>query len=154
MRGAFLQLSQLVESELGAQVVGSTFPPAPWKAAAAQVVSAAQMAGLVVVVAGERLLEAAGHGPPPPRWYQENVANNRLGVGVGLLFGGNVLQNSLLSTGAFEVYYDGARVFSKLEEGRMPTAGDVLGPIMERRLAAAAEAEGRDERAGSSGGSG
>ena len=42
--------------------------------------------------------------------YLDNVTSNRFGVGVGVWFVGNMLTNQLISTGAFEVYYDGQLV--------------------------------------------
>jgi hypothetical protein len=42
--------------------------------------------------------------------YLDSVAANRFGTGVGVWFVGNMLTNQLISTGAFEVYYDGRLV--------------------------------------------
>ena len=39
---------------------------------------------------------------------------------------GNTINNALTSTGAFEVYYEDALVFSKLETGRMPNSMDEI----------------------------
>lgn len=44
------------------------------------------------------------------RRYLDNVAANRFGTGVGVWFVGNFITNQLISTGAFEVYYDGELV--------------------------------------------
>lgn len=45
-----------------------------------------------------------------PCRYLDSVAANRFGTGVGVWFVGNMLTNQLISTGAFEVYYDGRLV--------------------------------------------
>jgi hypothetical protein len=42
--------------------------------------------------------------------YQANVASNRFGAGIGVWLVGNLVSNQLISTGAFEVYYDGQLV--------------------------------------------
>jgi hypothetical protein len=42
--------------------------------------------------------------------YQANIASNRFGAGVGVWFVGNMVSNQLISTGAFEVHYDGRLV--------------------------------------------
>lgn len=55
-------------------------------------------------------------------------------------FIGNVLNNALMSTGAFEIYYDGRLVFSKLAEGRLPTREELFGGIDATRELASAKA--------------
>ncbi len=42
--------------------------------------------------------------------YLQGLKDKRLGIIAGAWFAGNMLSNSLLSTGAFEVYYDGQLV--------------------------------------------
>lgn len=39
---------------------------------------------------------------------------------------GNMLQGSLLSTGAFEIYHGDKLIWSSLKEGRLPNMGDVV----------------------------
>ncbi|KAF8065738.1 SelT-like protein [Scenedesmus sp. PABB004] len=130
-----MQVKQLLEQRYpGMQVVGSVFPVPRVKAGAAQVVGAAQMAAFVGIAAGERLFEALGRAAPPA-WYAAHVAPNKLGVGVGVWFAGNVVQNALLSTGAFEVYFDGSLVFSKLAVDRMPGGDELLAAIDAARTA-------------------
>lgn len=126
MKGAFLQAKQLLEQSFpGMEVVGSTYPVSPVKQGLAQAVGLAQMGGFAFVIFGERIFEMLGYAAPP-EFYQQNVQQNKFGVGVGVWFVGNFLQNQLISTGAFEVYYDGALVFSKLAEHRMPRVEELL----------------------------
>ena len=54
------------------------------------------------------------------------VVNNRTTV-VGIAFFGNMIASQLTQTGAFEVYLDGTRVFSKLEMGRIPELMELVG---------------------------
>eukprot|EP00878_Enallax_costatus_P031494 GHUV01034442.1.p1 GENE.GHUV01034442.1~~GHUV01034442.1.p1 ORF type:complete len:196 (+),score=46.05 GHUV01034442.1:135-722(+) len=104
-----MQVKQLIEQQYpGMQVVGSNYPVSPIKQAAAQAVSIAQMGGFAMVIFGDKVFDSLG--VPPPQFYTQNVANNRFGAGVGLWFVGNLIQNQLVSTGAFEVYYDGSLV--------------------------------------------
>jgi hypothetical protein len=46
---------------------------------------------------------------------------------------GNMAASSLSSTGAFEIYFNGDRLFSKLATGRLPTGKEfdeeILGPV-------------------------
>lgn len=105
-----MQAKQLLEQQYPRmEVVGSTYPVSLVKQGLAQAVSLAQMAGFAFVVFGERIFEALGY-PEPPGFYVQNVRQNKFGVGVGVWFVGNFLQNQLTSTGAFEVYYDGTLV--------------------------------------------
>lgn len=40
-------------------------------------------------------------------------------------FAGNMVTNSLSQTGAFEVYYDGVLVWSKLQSGQPPNLAQI-----------------------------
>ena len=66
----------------------------------------------------------ASHPPSPPHCVCVQVV-----ILMGCWWVGNTLRNSLGSTGAFEVLYQGQLVFSKLAAGRMPTLGEVLDGI-------------------------
>ena len=44
----------------------------------------------------------------------------QLGASVGAWFMGNTVAQNMLATSAFEVYYSGEKIFSKLESGKMP----------------------------------
>ena len=41
------------------------------------------------------------------------------------------VQQNLISTGAFEVYYDGLTLFSKLASGAAPQLGDIVRAVSE-----------------------
>jgi len=60
----------------------------------------------------------------------ENIARElkekKMMILMGAWFVGNTINNALTSTGAFEVYYEDALVFSKLETGRMPNSMDEI----------------------------
>ncbi|KAF6264760.1 hypothetical protein COO60DRAFT_1482516 [Scenedesmus sp. NREL 46B-D3] len=135
MKGAFMQAQQLLQQRfLGMEVVGSTYPVPATKQALAQGLGLVQMGGFGFVIFGEKLFEFMGCAAPP-ELYVQHVAGNKFGVGVGIWFVGNFLQNQLLSTGAFEVYYDGTLVFSKLAQGRMPAVEELLSAV-ESQMAA------------------
>lgn len=67
-RGAFMQVQQLLQQQLGPEleVVGTQYPPPAWKAGLAQVLGMVQMGALGGVVLGEKVFEAAG--VPVPQW--------------------------------------------------------------------------------------
>ncbi len=45
---------------------------------------------------------------------------------LGAWFVGNMIQTNLMNTGAFEVFYDGAKVFSKLDSGQTPVVRSII----------------------------
>lgn len=66
-----------------------------------------QFAMLGVVVFGDQLFAALGM--PAPALYAD-IRDKKLVFGMGIWVVGNMVQSSLNSTGAFEIYYAGARV--------------------------------------------
>ena len=64
-------------------------------------------------------------GMAPPQWYIQ-LAQNKLGAAAGIWFVGNIAVANLARTGAFEVYYDGQTVFSKLASGMNPDIQMIL----------------------------
>jgi selT/selW/selH-like putative selenoprotein len=67
---------------------------------------------------------------PVPHWYRQ-VAQNRIGYLMLAFFVGNMISNSLKQTGAFEVYYDGRLIWSKLQSGRVPDLGSILRALVQ-----------------------
>ncbi|KAH7282570.1 hypothetical protein KP509_35G037100 [Ceratopteris richardii] len=103
----------------GTNVALSNYPPPLLKRLLIKAVPLVQVAGIAFVVAGDHIFPRLGYASPP-HWYNSVVRSNRFGTAAGLWVIGNVLQNTLQSTGAFEVFYDGDLIFSKLKEGRFP----------------------------------
>lgn len=118
-----MQVKQLLEQAFpGMRVVGSNYPLSVAQQLASQAVGALQMGGFGLVFFGEKLFEAAGLAAPPG-WYGQ-VAQNKPTAALGVWLVGNMVSSSVGSTGAFEVYFDGRLVFSKLATKRMPTPQD------------------------------
>lgn len=61
--------------------------------------------------------------------YYETIKANKLQAGLGVFALCSVLSNFLLSSGAFEVTYNGALIFSKLKTGRMPHPHEIVSII-------------------------
>lgn len=61
---------------------------------------------------------------PHPEWYTY-IKENKMSSFIAIFFANSIAQ-SMTSTGAFEVTVDGQEVYSKLANGRMPTAGDLV----------------------------
>eukprot|EP00850_Spirogloea_muscicola_P006056 SM000028S10150 [mRNA] locus=s28:614400:615493:- [translate_table: standard] len=101
------------------EVTLAKYPPPPHKALLANAVQVAQLAGVALSLGGDYAFRTLGLAQPPA-WYQA-MMRNRLGYAAGFWLGGNMFINSLVSTGAFEVSLDGQQVFSKLQEGKVPS---------------------------------
>jgi len=72
---------------------------------------------------GERMFEMSGVTPPG---FFNSMKNNKMSTCLGAWFVGNTVVQNLVSTGAFEVYYDGQVVFSKLATGKLPVLNSVV----------------------------
>ncbi|GLC34067.1 hypothetical protein PLESTB_000833700 [Pleodorina starrii] len=140
MRGAFGQVHQLARTRFpGIEVHGTPYPLPQWKRPLVTVAQGIQFSALAVCIVGDHIFRQLGI--PPPAWYIQNVAPNRFGAAMGVWFVGNLILTNLQNTGAFEVYFDGKLIFSKLAEGRMPTVHELLVP-MEAHFAALSRAAG------------
>lgn len=90
-------------------------------------ITVAQFSFIAFVALGDRYLFPALRRRPPP-WYN-SLTENRLMTILASFFMGNVLKNSMAQTGAFEVYYHGQLVWSKLQSGRPPHIGHIIKAI-------------------------
>lgn len=123
-----MQVAQMLRREYaGLEVIGSHYPVHPTKAAIAQVVGAGQMAGIALSLFGDRILPALGISEPIP--MIANLQNNKYAACMLFWFLGGTLQQNLMKTSAFEVYFDGLLIFSKLRTGELPTKQLLLGRI-------------------------
>lgn len=92
----------------------------------------AQWSAIVAIGAGDLYILPALR-LPVPRVY-ERIAPNRVGYLMLSFFAGNMVSTSLQKTGAFEVYYDGRLVWSKLRSGRTPEIRAILLALNKARV--------------------
>lgn len=83
----------------------------------AKIVGWIQMLLMMMVIAGETICKAIGI--PVPEIVKKLQESPWL-YGFLIFMLGNNIQNSLNTTGAFEVYVDGELIHSKLATGKMP----------------------------------
>ena len=102
----------------GTEFILANYPPPLPKRLLSKVVPVVQIGVIGIVVAGEQIFPMLGFVAPPP-WYY-NLRANKFGTVASTWLLGNALQSFLHSSGAFEVYFNGELVFSKLKEGRFP----------------------------------
>jgi selT/selW/selH-like putative selenoprotein len=104
---------------------GMNHPPSDQNQLIAQVIGYIQMAGflswLLLFVKAPILKALQMEEPPMVKWMSDNKMNFFC-----LTFMMGFLSTQLMATGAFEVYYNGQVVYSKLEQGRIPHVQDLV----------------------------
>lgn len=118
---------------LRGNIEGSNYPPPPMAELIGNVLSAVQLFALLwFVMGGEKVLRMLGY-RVLPAWYQ-TIQNHSLQIGLALFL---VLPQFLakwLVTGAFEIYLDGDRVWSKLEKGDFPKMDELISALAAKGL--------------------
>jgi selT/selW/selH-like putative selenoprotein len=104
-------------------VTGREYPLPPMKQMLAYGVTAAQWGGFAILMAGDRIFPALGM--QYPALYLQ-IREKKMMAMIGMYFIFNTLKSSVSKSGAFEVYLNGKRIFSKLESGRVPDAHEIL----------------------------
>ena len=82
----------------------------------------AQVACVALLLGGEKVFQLFG--AATPGWYH-SVAENKM-MAFGAVWMANNVAAQMVATGAFEIYVNGNIAYSKLETGRLPTAGDIV----------------------------
>ena len=128
MRNNFLGLKNFVESkypDFQGNVFGEVYPPSAVNVMLAQLASYVWLFGIVFLMGGNSIFQALGI--PVPDLLEE-VNKNKMAAFV-FLFVVNSMGNSLVATGAFEIYVNEELIFSKLESGRFPNADELIAAI-------------------------
>ncbi len=127
MKGNFFQLKKFLESHYpelqGGKIEGRVQPPTVMGEMIANVISMIWIGGIALLMGGEYIFNNILN-MPPPQWYH-TIKANQMAVFVGLFMLNN-FGAAMIQTGAFEVFLDGTKVFSKLDIGRMPTGSDIV----------------------------
>lgn len=99
------------------------YPPTKLAQVIATITGGLWFAGLGLLFAGDTIIPMFGFQEEPAAY--KFIKENKFAVGFGLFILNNV-GNGMLSTGAFEVYYNGDLIFSKLRTGRVPRGEDIV----------------------------
>lgn len=119
-----MQVSQQIQQELpGIEIVPSNYPVGQAKAALVNVIGAGQVAGIGLTLFGDRVLPTLGISETHP--LLANLQQNKVFACLAFWFVGGTVQQNLMKTGAFEIYYNGKLIYSKLEKGRLPTRDEL-----------------------------
>ncbi|CAJ0956331.1 unnamed protein product, partial [Mesorhabditis belari] len=123
-RQAFDQYSQFIHEKYpNMQVEGQNYPTAPWKSYLAQFLGIFKLALIASVISGSNPFERLGFGYPTILQWAHN---NKLSSCMMAFLLSNMVESSLLSSGAFEVYLGKELLWSKLESGRVPAPAELM----------------------------
>lgn len=125
MHNNFLGLKNFVETkfpEFIGNVYGEVYPPPAINVAIAQFASYVWFAGIALMFGGHIIFEQLGLQTPD---FVVQMNKNKVGAFMGL-FVMNSLANSLVATGAFEIYVNEELIFSKLQAGRFPNGDELV----------------------------
>lgn len=127
----FLQAKQFLSTEFPKQlnITGGNQPIEPFIQLILNILSAVQLFTVACAIFGDRVF----FGKPPPMLYYK-IKGYAFGWMALIFWIIPQILNKWVITGAFEVFVDGNLVFSKLEQGRMPTAQDLMAPLIELGL--------------------
>jgi len=103
-------------------ISGSEHPIPPIKQLLSKLITYGQYAVVIMMIAGDWIFRQIGMAPPAI-YYR--MKEKQFIVIMACMFIGGQISNSLMSTGAFELYLDGNLIFSKLATGRMPSPQEI-----------------------------
>ena len=126
-----MQAKKFLETEFPKQlkITGANQPIEPIIQLILNMLSAIQLFTLACAIFGDRVF----FGRQPPMLYYK-IKEYAFGWMFAIFWVIPQILNKWIITGAFEVFVDGELVFSKLEQGRMPTAHDLTAPLIEMGL--------------------
>jgi len=88
----------------------------------ARLATITQLCFVALVLCGDAIFQTFGK--PVPE-VVKSLQDSKITYCIMAFFIGNGVQASLLTTGAFEIYFDDKLVFSKLETGQMPQGNEL-----------------------------
>lgn len=113
----------------GLDVKGDNYPAPPAKQLFASGISYLRIVLILLLLSGTYLFDTLDQ--PVPEWYT-SAMDNRMMVIVGIFFMGNMIESSMLSSGAFEITVNGEVVWSKLETGYLPSLEHLISLVDEK----------------------
>jgi selT/selW/selH-like putative selenoprotein len=125
MQKYFQDVRRYIESNypaLSGNIVGDVYPPPRHAVLFASLASYLWFAGILLIFGGSYIFQSINVREPRfVVWINENKIQTFM-----MLFLLNNVANSMLSTGAFEIYVDGNLIFSKLVHKRFPSPQDIM----------------------------
>nr|Q9BN19.1 RecName: Full=Putative esophageal gland cell secretory protein 6; Flags: Precursor [Heterodera glycines]AAG21336.2 hypothetical esophageal gland cell secretory protein 6 [Heterodera glycines] len=126
-RQAYEQFAQILREKYpGIDIHGENYPPGILRTVGAQVIGMVKIALIVCVVSGRSPFPTLGLETPT---FFQWMLSNRLSAALMLFLFSNAIEGMLQSTGAFEIYIESERIWSKLESGRVPSPPELFQAI-------------------------
>eukprot|EP00357_Protocruzia_adherens_P007412 CAMPEP_0114984578 /NCGR_PEP_ID=MMETSP0216-20121206/7353_1 /TAXON_ID=223996 /ORGANISM="Protocruzia adherens, Strain Boccale" /LENGTH=265 /DNA_ID=CAMNT_0002346727 /DNA_START=110 /DNA_END=907 /DNA_ORIENTATION=+ len=110
-------------------VVGENYPAGTMNELISTLISRMQWVAFILLLFGNKIF-AYFQITPPGLYYR--AQENKFFAGFMIFMLGNNLANMFLSTGAFEISYQGELVWSKLQAGGVPEFPDLLNLLQQR----------------------
>lgn len=110
-----------------------TYPVPTFKQTLATIISVTKFALLYFIISQNNPLITFGlaaEGSPTPPWLA-SMQENKVYTCLMIFFLSNAMESTLTSTGAFEVYANNERLYSKIETGQVPQPQFILGRLDE-----------------------
>ena len=110
------------------EISGSNYEVGGSKQLISTLIGYARMAFFMLLFAGDQVFVPFGGLRQMPDLVKDAyrvINENKIQYGIFAFFVGTMIQNSLLQSGAFEIYVNNNLEFSKLKGGQMPTIEDI-----------------------------
>ncbi|KAI6654832.1 Selenoprotein T [Oopsacas minuta] len=107
-------------------VVGENYPPSSLRLQLNKIVSVFKLVLIGTVIAGPTVFGTFGRNPPG--WFLWTQENKFASIFLTWIVCGQV-ESALLSTGAFEVYFNDVPIHSALKTGHPPSIEQIAGSI-------------------------
>lgn len=104
-------------------VEGDAYPPPPPRMQLAHALSLLKLALIALVLLGVDPFSLMGAQTPT---FFSWMVSNKLYSCLMLFFVCGAIESKLVSTGAFEIYFNDVRVWSKIETGRIPSPPELF----------------------------
>ncbi|CAI5455510.1 unnamed protein product [Caenorhabditis angaria] len=139
---AFDQFSSVIREKYpNIKIDGGNYPPVAWKAYVAQAISFAKIFILAIIMFGSNPFANFGYGYPA---ILQHAHNNKMSTCMMVFMLSNLAEQTLISTGAFEIYLDAEQLWSKLESGRVPSPPELI-QLIDAQLAILGKGQARVE---------
>lgn len=105
-------------------IQGDNYPPPPHKLYLAQFLGIFKILLIACVVSGANIFAMFGF-PDPPQWFN-SLTQHKLYSCMMIFFLSNAIEGQLISTGAFEIWFNDVPLWSKLDVGRLPNPPELF----------------------------
>lgn len=125
MKNNFLGLRNFIEGsfpEFQGNIYGEVYPPPAHAQFIAQLTGYLWLIGIVLLLGGDKIFQALGMETPE---FVKEMIKNKPGAFLAL-FIMNSVGNSMVNTGAFEIFVNDDLIFSKLQTQRFPTGDELV----------------------------